>query len=128
MRAVNKVALDFPDVNNACATAENINLAYRRIIAQIADAIDERALNPSISFRNDRRLKASSINRLLVRRSKHIAVISATDRDIAKNEPVKRLQRAIGGLGSWIDLSRVGGIGEWLYVGVKDFPAWNSWG
>ena len=66
MGTENEVALNFPHMLDTGGGPKQIGPADRWIVAQVAYAINQRALNTRVSLSDNRRLEAGAVNGLLV--------------------------------------------------------------
>ena len=100
----------------------DIGPSERRIVSNVSGPIEERALNASVSFGYHVRLKTRAKGGSLVRCRKNVAVIGATDDDVAIDQPVERLQSIIPRRWPRISITRTR-VSQRHYFGIENLSA-----
>ena len=92
-------------MNNAGGGVDNIDATERRIISNIADAVEEGALDAGVVGGDDRGRKPRPARLYLIRwRRVHIKITGSAQADAAIEQPIQNLKGSLGGLGARVAL------------------------
>ena len=94
-----EITLDFPDMDNAGGGVDKIDATERRIISNIADAVEEGALDAGVVGGDDRGRKPRPARLLLIRwRRVHVKITSNAQADAGIEQPIQNLKCSLRGL------------------------------